>query len=238
MKIFKPMKTIRLLAVAMAAVTFLAGQPVLALPFTVSSSYATSLAIPDNDPNGVADTEIFGLAGYTITGLQVSLDISGGYNGDYYAYLRHGALGFAVLLNRTGSSIANPYGYADSGFDVTLSDSAANGSIHSYQSVSNPQGGALTGLWQPDGGSLSSFNGLDPSGAWTLYLADLSPVGIGTLTGWGLTVTADPPTVPAAVPDGGLTLGLMFLGIGAVVLAARLGKLQTRPVRINIRNRS
>ncbi|MEI6195118.1 MAG: PEP-CTERM sorting domain-containing protein [Verrucomicrobiota bacterium] len=231
------MKIILLLTVAMAALFAVARQPALALPITVSSSYVTALVIPDNNATGVAETENFGLAGYAITSLQLSLQISGGYNGDYYAYLRHGALGFAVLLNRPGLSGANPYGYPDSGFNVTLSDGAANGNIHSYQNVSNPQGGVLTGWWQPDGGLLSAFNGLDPSGAWTLSIADLSPVGIGTLTGWALTVTADTPSGPTAVPDGGLTLSLVFLGTGAVMLAAWLGKFQSPPVRIKTENR-
>lgn len=222
------MKTLRLITAAILIGLVFAARPAFALPFTVSVNYGPSLLVPDNDANGVSDTEIFGLAGYTITGVQVSLNISGGYTGDFYAYLRHGASGFAVLLNRTGSSAANPYGYADGGFNVTFSDGAANGNIHSYQNTSNPQGGVLTGLWQPDGGWLNSFNGLDPSGAWTLYLADLSALGIGTLTGWGLTVTAEAPVAPTVVPDGGATYGLLIVGFGAVAFAARRGNLKTQ----------
>src|SRR5262249_1201049 len=141
-----------------------------------------------------------------------TLQIDGGFNGDFYAYLRHGASGFAVLLNRVGQTGANPFGYADSGFNVTFSDFAPNGDIHTYANVTDPAGGTLTGLWQPDGphdslssvrdGMLSSFTGLDPKGDWTLFVADLSSVGVGTLANWSLTIEGP----SQSVPDSGSTL--------------------------------
>ena len=43
-------------------------------------------------------------------------------------------------------------GYGDSGFNITLSDSAPNGDIHNYRAVFTPEAGSpLTGVWQPDG---------------------------------------------------------------------------------------
>jgi hypothetical protein len=48
-------------------------------------------------------------------------------------------------------------------------------------------------MWQPDGSSFaSSFGGMDPNGAWTLFIADLSTVGVGRLEDWSLTLTAVP----------------------------------------------
>ena len=57
--------------------------------------------IPDNDHSGVAFALNFGDAGLNISDLKVSLNISGGWNGDLYAYLSHGS-DYTVLLNRVG----------------------------------------------------------------------------------------------------------------------------------------
>jgi len=211
----------------LAAGLLLSGVSVPADIMTQTASYSTSLTIPDGNANGVADTEVFSFAGATsIDSLQVTLNIAGGWNGDYYAYLRHGGSGFAVLLNRPGVTGTNAYGYGDSGINVVFSDNATNGDIHFYQNVLNPQGAGLTGLWQPDGrnvdpgvvtgGSsrdamLSSFRGLDPNGSWTLFVADLSPGGIGTLQSWGLSVTAE------VVPEPGM-VGVLGMGLGVALL--------------------
>jgi hypothetical protein len=45
-------------------------------------------------------------AGPTITDVNVGLQLSGGWNGDLYAYLVHSS-GFAVLLNRVGRGTGN-----------------------------------------------------------------------------------------------------------------------------------
>lgn len=189
------------------------------------------VVIPDDNLNGVADSIIVGTPITSITDLQVTLDISGGYGGDFYAYLRHtdaSGTGFAVLLNRVGDSAANPYGSAGSGIDATFSDSAAT-EIHSAGSG----GGALTGIFQPDARNVSpftalntsprtafldSFEGMNPNGTWTIFIADVSPVGEGTLEHWGLTIDGSTPTI--GVPDGGDTLTL-FLGACAVLQLAR-----------------
>src|SRR4030095_2852575 len=45
-------------------------------------------------------------------------------------------------------------------------------------------------------GLLSSFNGLNPNGEWTLFLADLSPLDTSTLVSWGLELCGLPPIPP------------------------------------------
>jgi subtilisin-like proprotein convertase family protein len=164
----------------------------------------------------------------SISDVEVSLDIGGGYNGNYYAYLRGPNGGFTVLLNRVGLTAANSIGFLDTGFNVTFSDNPANATIDS----ATAGGGTVTGTWQPDARSvsplssgsvldstpptadLSSFKGLDPNGNWTLFVADVSPGGIGTLEGWGLTVSGNEVTVPESSPAfaGLLTLALIALG--------------------------
>jgi len=206
------------------------GQP----SFNVNQSYSVGLAIPDNDPTGLAVTESFSAPGiFSISQLTVSLNITGGANGDFYAYLQHGS-GVSVLLNRVGRDSGNSIGYANPGMNVTFDDTAVNGDIHTYQLTLNPGVSQLTGTWQPDGRTidpslsltssprtapLSGFNGLDPNGNWTLFVADLDPGGIGTLQSFSLDVTGIPePRTIWLLALGGISL---VVGRG---LAIRLNK--------------
>ena len=172
--------------------------------------------MPDGTPVGMISTLNVSTPIDHITDVNVTLNIAGSYNGDLYAYLVHDS-GFAMLLNRPGRSLGSAYGYSDDGLNVTLDDQAANGDIHLYQNVTIPSG-ALTGRWAPDGRAsspylvldidaredlLSVFNGLNPNGAWTLFLADVSSGDLNTLVSWGLEIqgTHAAPTItcPLAV---------------------------------------
>jgi subtilisin-like proprotein convertase family protein len=198
-------------------------------------SYSVGATIPDGNLNGIQNSQtINGLSGQ-ITDVNVFLDISGGFNGDYYAFLSHGNA-TAVLLNRVGRDSANQFGYPDAGFGFliqkfSLDDQAAH-DIHAYRSFPYALNlsGQLTGSWQPDGRNLDPlspasafdsaphpamlglFNGLDANGSWTLYIADTSSGGEGTLVGWGLQITTIPEPTTTAV-----------LGLGLIILAKRLG---------------
>ncbi len=192
-----------------------------------------SVAIPDNNPSGWAYTFEPSVPNAAITDVNVTLDIAGGFNGDLYAYLVHGA-GFSVLLNRIGRDTGNPYGYATQGFHATLDDDAplVGGTlvpdIHVYGGLSPVYDGAgrLTGMWQPDArtddpatvgagtanrtASLSTFTGLDSDGSWTLFIADLSPLGVSTVQGVSVEVTQVPePAGAAAVLLGAIALRLL-----------------------------
>jgi subtilisin-like proprotein convertase family protein len=165
-------------------------------------------AIPDGDASGLSDVRTVTSAIAQLSSVRVKLHIAGEYNGDLYAYLRHvqGSItNFCVLLNRPGRSLANLAGYDDSGLEVVFQDAAALGDIHTYRAVTNlPSGTPLTGPWQPDGRAvdpdesldstprttpLSSFNGRDASGQWTLYLADGDAGGTNLLVSWELEFT-------------------------------------------------
>jgi subtilisin-like proprotein convertase family protein len=181
-------------------------------------SFDVNKTIPDGDGAGLSDRQTIGNIGM-IASMTVALTIAGGFNGDLYCYLRHGN-DFCVLLNRPGRTGTEPYGYSDSGFDVTFSDGAAvNRDIHSYQAVIVPAPGTpLTGTWQPDGRNidpasvtdetsrtayLNNFYGKDASGEWTLFIADLQlddgnfPTGV--LQSWGLDITPVPEPVNVAL---------------------------------------
>ncbi len=62
------------------------------------------------------------------------------------------------------------------------------------------------------------FNGLDPNGAWTPFVADVSPVGIGTLENWNLTIDG---SGPVGVPEGGATFGLLRMGLAGIAAFRR-----------------
>jgi subtilisin-like proprotein convertase family protein len=172
-------------------------------------NYGVNGAIPDNSIIGLTDAHAISGLNSPITDIQVTLNISGGFNGDLYGYLRLNDSPLVVLVNRVGVTSGNPDGYANSGMLVTLSASAAN-DIHFYQNYSPAynSSGQVTGNWQADGrtspldtsrGSLSSFNGLDPNGTWTLFFADRSAGDQSTLVGWSLDITTVPEPVTVAL---------------------------------------
>lgn len=157
--------------------------------------------VPDNNPVGIADSRNIDFdPAAVITGLEVRLHLTGGWNGDIFGSLVHDT-GFTVLLNRPGNTASNPGGSASSGMNLTFIDSAAT-DIHTGISGS----GFITGTWQPDARTadplmvtdlsprtafLSSFNEAPVQGNWTLFLADNAASDTSMLAGWGLTIHSE-----------------------------------------------
>ena len=221
----KNLKFLAVAAIALAAASLAQAQVIV----TNTSSVSVNSAIPDGNPSGMtSSTSLSGVQG-TITDVSINLTISGGFNGDLYAYLSGPSSGFTVLLNRVGVGSGNSFGYSDAGFaNITLSDSSPN-NIHDYQ-LDGPSysGGALTGIWAPDGRNInpqssgsafdsaststdfSSFVGGAPNGNWTLFIADMSSGGQATLVSWGLTVVTvpEPQTWMMAAGGAGVLLAL------------------------------
>jgi subtilisin-like proprotein convertase family protein len=188
---------------------------------TTTTSTSVNALIPDGNPVGMSSsTNLTGIAG-TISSVTVNLDITGGFNGDLYAYLAGPAGEFTVLLNRVGVGGGNSFGYGDTGFNITFSDGAPD--IHDYQSGSYSLNGngQLIGTWNPDArninpqssptafdsasptADLSSFNSQSANGTWTLFVADMSSGGQGTWVSWGLSVVTVPePQTWAMVASG------------------------------------
>jgi subtilisin-like proprotein convertase family protein len=183
-----------------------------------STNVTVNTVIPDNNQNGLATAFTLSGVGAAIASVTVSVDITGGFNGDLYAYLVGPNGGFAVLLNRSGVSSTSTYGYSDAGFNVTFDDSAAN-NIHFYQNDSPTYiGGALQGTWAPDGQNinpqslpasfpsipvptetLSSFDGLSADGTWVFFIADLSAGGQSTLQSVGVNILTVPEPSTLAI---------------------------------------
>lgn len=189
-----------------------------ATTYTFNSGFANSGNVPDGDPAGWSDTRTISGAGTVITDVNVSLNISGGYNGDLYVYLVHSS-GFSVLINRMGVTGSDPFGHSGSGFNITFDD-AAGTDAHNY---------TANGTYQVDGRNvdpatatdastrsafLSSFNGLDANGSWTLFVADMSGGDLteSHIVSWELEITAVPEPVQVALG----IFGAVFIGAGGV----------------------
>lgn len=85
-------------------------------------------AIPEGNPVGVASSEtVSDAGGSTVSGLTVTLNVSGGYNGYLYSYLVAPNGTMTVLLNQPGATGNNPFWYSGSGLNVTLSDTGVFG---------------------------------------------------------------------------------------------------------------
>jgi subtilisin-like proprotein convertase family protein len=170
--------------------------------------FTPGTAIPDGSPVGTALTGTVSdiPAGATVTGLTVGLNITGGYNGDLYAYLVAPNGAMVVLLNRPGVSV-NGFGASGAGMNITLQDGTTDrGTIQNETGAS-----ALSGSYNA-AGSLAGFNGSLANGTWTLFFADLgSGGGTSTLNSWTLGITAVPEPVNVALGLFGGTLAVMAL---------------------------
>jgi subtilisin-like proprotein convertase family protein len=221
------MKTVTLLA-ALASLGMLGLRAEASEVFAFNNLNKT---ITDGSFAGVIDEQTISSSVSWIGSVRVTLNLSAEYNGDLYVYLVHdGAL--SVLLNRCGRTAGNLDGYADSGFQVTLSDSSANGDIHTYgSSLSLGLNQPLTSEWQPDGryvapnqvldtdtrtAGLGVFTGADASGTWTLFLADTASGGSSVLNSWQLEF------FPVVVPEPS-ALAMLLLGSGLVLRRLRRG---------------
>lgn len=155
-----------------------------------NSGFANSGIVPDNNPSGWTDTRtVSTMPAGTFTSLSVDLQLTGGWNGDLYAYLVHSS-GFSVLLDRVGLGVSGvgAFGYGDAGLNVNLA--ATGTSIHQYGGTGNtfPGSPAANSSWLTDNtsGSLGSFLSTSPNGTWSLFIADLSGGGVSTVQSWGL----------------------------------------------------
>lgn len=170
---------------------------------TITQVFTLNQTVPDNDAIGVADfRNVTTSAIYKITDVQVELVFANGWNGDLFVSLSHSG-GYAVLLNRVGRSEEHPDGAGSSGMTVNLTD-AAEFDIHTALPLT---GDNVTGVYQPDGRQtdpltvadtddrtalLSVFDGLDPNGTWTLFVADQGAGSESDLVSWSLTIQGVP----------------------------------------------
>jgi subtilisin-like proprotein convertase family protein len=157
--------------------------------------------IPDGNPVGVVFSANVSDAppGWIVGGVTVTLNLTGGYNGDLYAYLVAPNGTLVVLINQPGAAI-DGFGASGAGMDVTLQDGA-----NDHGSIQDETNSAvLTGTYNA-AGTLANMNGSSADGTWTLFLGDLvSGGGTSVLNSWslGITAVAEPVTVTLALHTG------------------------------------
>lgn len=200
---------------------------------TYTYNNPSSGAIPDGSAVGWTAGATVSGAGRYLTGVSVSLDLSGGYNGDLYAYLSYGGV-LVPLLNRVGVGSSDPFGYGTAGMSVTLSD----GGLQNIHGVATPGGSGTT--YKPDGRAISPSSspsafdaagtvtfqnfvssGVNPNGTWTLFFADLSSGATSSLNSWSLTLGT------SEVPEPVNVALMVFAGAVGVVGLARNRKLRS-----------
>jgi hypothetical protein len=170
-----------LISTLLAAAATWSAQATLFFGWTngVNATFANGGIVSDNDYSGWTDSRIISGQSGTIQNLSVSVNLSGGWNGDLYAYLVNSSGGFAVLLDRVGFT-GTGFGFGTAGMNVWLTDSGADPVIETAEFPT--VGGSYSRLGYT--GSLSSF--LNPNGTWTLFIADLSGGSLSTVQNWGL----------------------------------------------------
>jgi hypothetical protein len=108
--------------------------------------------ISDNDPSGYQSSQTLSGLPLPIAHVCVTFNISGGINGDWYAFLSHNNT-MAVLRNRLGQTSGNALGYPDAGFGLdgagntlTFGDQTSH-DVHYYQTLPYTlnRSGQLTG---------------------------------------------------------------------------------------------
>lgn len=164
--------------------------------YTVSAS--PGVTIPDDNPSGVAYSINFGQSGLTVGNITVTINLSGGYNGDIYAYLSHGGQ-ISTLLNGPSAGL--------NGSSMNITFIEGTGSPVPTTSSAN-----LTGSYTAYS-DLATFNTTNPNGNWTLFFADLSPGDTSTLNSFSLDITAVPEPVNVALAAfGALLAGVALAG--------------------------
>jgi subtilisin-like proprotein convertase family protein len=201
--------------------TIITGALVLAAAWVradVSMTFSPDLVIPEGSHVGVVDSESFtlGPADGTVGGIALSLDTTGGYNGDLYAYLVAPNGTLVTLMDEPGTAV-DGFGAASSGMNIVLGETGP-----SIQDVIGGAGTTLAGMYQPLD-SLSAFNGALANGTWSIFFADLGDGGGSPeLDSWTLDVDFVEP-VPEPVNTAlGIFLGAWFVGVGTRRLVSRM----------------
>lgn len=162
--------------------------------FTAGSS-SGSQVIPDNTADGVGYSMNFATSGLSISDITVSFNLSGGYNGDLYAYLSHGGQ-ISTLLNPSA-------GLSGSAMNITLVEGSGT-------PIPTTSSANLSGSYTAYS-DLATFNSTDPNGNWTLFFADMHAGDTSTLNSFSVDITAVPEPINAAL---GLFGVLLVVGTG------------------------
>ncbi len=172
---------------------------VFATPFTYECTDCP-LRVPPAGSLGHTTSTINVTDAGSITDLNVFVNISHSFVGDLHITLEHAGTSVVLFDQHGGSN--------DWLRQVTLDDEAST----SIDAASAPYD---YGTYQPSGDLLSSFDGLELTGDWTLTVSDLLVYDNGRLRNWkifGDATTQVNETAPIAL----LCIGLLGLGVTRV----------------------
>jgi hypothetical protein len=213
-----------LIGLAVAPAARAAGEPV-----TTPHTYCREpdLRIPDHDLDGVTDTIVLpAMPGVVVTNLEVSLLTSHTWVSDLRYELTHVDTGTSAKILDFWTVVCDPFDCCPGDdLDVVLAD----------DHVSNPLFGCidqqvptLQGEFHPHPDPLSTFDGEELGGTWSLMVGDDASGDTGTLTGWCLyfeTVgggtgggTTGGSPVPATGARGALALAAALLLLSVLFL--------------------
>jgi uncharacterized protein (TIGR03382 family) len=180
----------------------------------------TTATIPDGDISGLVQSINPATSISNLDVITVTVETTGGWNGDLYAYLWHGGE-ISVLVNRTGRTSGNSAGSGSSSMILTLADSAT-ADLHA---APGGFGASISGTFQPDGrnihplsaldttprtAGLSTFTGDPAAGEYRLFIADVAAGDTATLSSWSIALTGQQVPEPGTAALGALA-GLALL---------------------------
>ena len=157
--------------------------------------FSPGIAIPDNLPAGIDDSQSVALSG-TLIDLDLELGVTHTWVGDLMVTLAHDASGTSVVLIDRPGVPASTYGCSGSNISVILDDESSDPVEDAC--ASDP---AIGGTLIPTN-ALSAFDGLELSGGWTLNVSDNVGDYIGTIDSWCLIPSLGPPAEPPFFADG------------------------------------
>jgi len=180
-----------LTTVLLLATTWAKANLVMSQTFTPADG-----TITDGNPVGQLFSGTFNQTGFDnpVVAATVTVNVSGGYNADLYAYLVAPNGTKVDLMNMPGTAV-NVFGASGAGMNITFQDGTSdNGNIEDDTSSS-----VLFGSYNAVG-SLASVNGATANGDWGVFFADMtSGGGNETLVNWTLTLTVVPEPVTVAL---------------------------------------
>jgi subtilisin-like proprotein convertase family protein len=164
------------------------------------SAYCDSIPepalIPDNDPAGITRTILIN-APFTITDLNVSVNLTHPFVGDLKIRLTHVDTATSVLLlDRPGLTDLD---MVCGGADIAATFDDAAGAFADDLCAATPP--AIDGSVQPTE-PLSAFDGQSISGIWQLNLSDNAVGNTGALFAWCLQLNSLAPVVTAFTCNG------------------------------------
>lgn len=129
-------------------------------------------SIPDNVTTGVTSSLLVSGGTTTISKVKVALSITHTYDGDLQIYLVSAA-GTTVGLSVNNGGGGNDY--SNTVFDDNATTLITDGTP------------SFAGVYKPEG-ILSALNGQDANGIWKLLVNDDSPLDVGRIEAWSITI--------------------------------------------------